>query len=113
MGGQLTSHSNRDIISIRKEVCLMVRYIEIPKSVHCPKWKIDICLYGKYYLSDNMDSGVGKFKSASCPIVENSKLPLHKQEKEYKLFRCLEYLQCELLKDFPEEINVQKVTRIE
>ena len=56
----------------------MVRYIEIPKPVHCPKWGIDICLLGKYYLSDDMDSSVGEFKSASCPIVENSKLPLHK-----------------------------------
>lgn len=51
----------------------MVRYIEIPKPVHCPKWGIDICLLGKYYLSDDMDSSTGKFKSASCPIVENSK----------------------------------------
>ena len=38
----------------------MVRYIEIPKPVHCPKWGIDICLLGKYYLSDDMDSSVGK-----------------------------------------------------
>ena len=91
----------------------MVRYIEIPKSLHCPKWGIDICLLGKYYLSDDMDSSTGKFKSASCPIVENSKLPLHKQVAEYKLFRCLEYLQCPLLKAFPEEINTQKITRIE
>ena len=91
----------------------MVRYIEIPKPVHCPKWEIDICLLGKYYLSDDVDSSVGKFKSASCPIVENSKLPLHKQETEYKLLRCLEYLQCPLLKDFSEEINNQKITRIE
>ena len=39
----------------------MVRYIEIPKPVHCPKWGIDICLLGKYYLSDDMDSSTGKF----------------------------------------------------
>ena len=36
----------------------MVRYIEIPKPVHCPKWGIDICLLGKYYLSDDMDSSL-------------------------------------------------------
>ena len=91
----------------------MVRYVDIPRTVHCPKWDIDICLYGKYYLSDDIDSCIGKFKSASCPIVESSKLPLHMQEVKYKLLRCLDYLQCPLLKDFPEEIDTHKVTRIE
>lgn len=50
--------------------------------------------------------------SAVCPIVESSELPLRMQEKEYKLFRCIEYLQCPLLKDFPEEIDTHRVTRI-
>ena len=27
----------------------MVRYIEIPKPVHCPKWGIDICLENIIY----------------------------------------------------------------
>lgn len=76
------------------------------------KWDIDICLHGKYYLSDYSDSGIGKFMSAVCPIVESSELPLRMQEKEYKLFRCIEYLQCPLLKDFPEEIDTHRVTRI-
>lgn len=91
----------------------MVKYVEIPRAVCCPKWNINVCLHGKYYLSDDINSTIGKFKSAVCPIVENSKLPFHEQATEYKLLRCLEYLQCPFLNDFPKEIDTCEITRIE
>ena len=89
-----------------------VRYVEIPKNVHCPKWNVNITLYGKYYLSDDADSSIGKFALASCPIAQNNNKPLRDQDSKYKILRCLEYQRCPLLNDFPEKIDTYKISRI-
>ena len=51
----------------------------------CPIWGVDVsvsCWYGE------KGNGVWSFLRAECPIIENSKLPLHKQDRRYKLMFC-------------------------
>ena len=92
---------------------MLVYCVEIPKTVHCPKWDIDIVLLGKYDLSNGIESSIGNLRKAKRPIAENNNLRLCDQQKEYKLLRCLEYLQCPLLSDFPKTVDTHKITRIE
>jgi hypothetical protein len=78
----------------------------IGKRVTCPKWHVPVTLDGKYMFSESNEYEA-VFLCSMCPIVENSKLPLHKQCKEYKLMRCLEHDRCELLRDFPPKVDVR------
>lgn len=79
----------------------------IHKSVLCPKWKIKVLLSGKYVFSEKPDEEhIARFMYAICPIIENGRLPLHKQKPEYKLMRCFEEEQCSLLEDFPAMVDV-------
>lgn len=81
----------------------------ICKNVLCPKWGIRVPLSGKYSFSDTPgEEYIAHFMFSTCPIVENSCLPLHKQAKEYKLMLCPEYRSCELLNNFPTQIDVRK-----
>lgn len=91
----------------------MFTYTTIPKTVHCPKWDINVTLTAKYFYYDDNQPHLGTFQKAICPIVENGKLPLHEQEKELKLLRCHEYQECPLLSDFPEKLDTHNVTRLD
>lgn len=80
----------------------------IHKNVLCPKWKVQVQLSGKYIFSQEPnEEHIARFMYATCPIVENGCLPLHKQKREYKLMRCAEERQCAALKDFPEKVDVR------
>lgn len=80
----------------------------IYKTVLCPKWKVQIQLSGKYIFSEKPnEEHLAHFMYATCPIVENGRLPLHKQKREYKLMYCAEENQCVALKGFPEKTDVR------
>jgi len=84
-------------------------YTYCNKFAHCPKWDIDISLRGKYRFSDNPETpNTATFLYATCPIVENSKLPIHKQEPELKLMRCPESDSCQFLQEFKPVIDIDK-----
>ena len=79
------------------------------KRVICPLWKEEITLCGKYKLSEqNGHEYEAKFVSATCPIVENLKLPMKMQNKEYALFRFCDRAPCELLRDFKPTIDLRQ-----
>ncbi|PXV85130.1 hypothetical protein C8E03_11954 [Lachnotalea glycerini] len=83
----------------------MTYYTIVGKTVTCPHWNEKITLKGKYLLSSDTD--IAKFLYATCPIVENSKLPLSKQINNFKLLRCPNKdNRCELLDQFKKVINI-------
>ncbi len=83
----------------------MFFYTTVGKTVTCSHWNKTITLSGKYRLSGNSDEA--KFLHSTCPIVENSKLPLHSQITELELMRCPnESNHCELLDQFKKNINL-------
>lgn len=74
----------------------------------CPKWKVAVSISGKYRLSENPgEEYIGRYMLAQCPIVENSRLPLHKQDPKYKLMRCSDESTCPLMNGFPERVDVR------
>lgn len=84
----------------------MTYYTLVGKTVTCPHWKEKITLSGKYRLVDDTYEAV--FLHSTCPIVENSNLPLHKQVPELKLMRCPnDDDRCELLNQFKKNINIR------
>lgn len=78
------------------------------KRVVCPLWKEEISLQGRYLLSEEEGHTYeAKFLSATCPIVENIRLPKSKKDKKYELFRfCND--DCKLLKDFKPVIDIRR-----
>lgn len=79
------------------------------KHVVCPLWKEEIYLCGKYLLSEEEGHQYeAKFLSATCPIVENLKLPKSKQDQKYDAFRFCNLESCELLNNFEPIIDVRK-----
>lgn len=87
----------------------MSTYTTIGKTVICPCIKGKVTLTGKYYLTDNPSNPYeAKFHYATCPIVENSKLPYYEQCEEYKYLHCpnMDEL-CDFLSDFPEVISLK------
>lgn len=93
-------------IHTKGEITLMTYYTIVHKTVTCPHWKEEVTLNGKYRLADDTDKAT--FSHSICPIVENSKLPLHKQDPEFKLMRCPnDDNRCELLDRFKKIINIR------
>ena len=81
----------------------------IGKTIVCPKWNIRITLDGKYKFTENPENpSEVSFMFATCPIVENSRLPLHKQKSEYKLMCCPDHQNCMYLNEFPAYYDVSK-----
>lgn len=71
----------------------MQYYTTIDKSFHCPEFDINIYITGKYkFLNDN-DSKAA-FCNATCPIFENSKLPVYEQLEIYKYYKCSKFSSC-------------------
>lgn len=78
------------------------------KSFYCSFLKTDIILNGKYrFMSDSDDPYEVHFMFATCPIVENSRLPLSKQSKEYKGIFCPISRDCKFQECFPKKANVR------
>ncbi len=78
------------------------------KTVICPTWNEEVSLCGKYLLSEEKGhSYEGKFLSATCPIIENLRLPARKRDDKYKYFPFCNHQPCELLEDFKPIIDTR------
>lgn len=83
-------------------------YTLMGHTVTCPAWHVKVTLDGKYRLFNEQGKEYeGYFASATCPIIENSKLPLYKQRPEYKLMRCPNPDNCNYLKEFAPRVDVR------
>lgn len=66
----------------------------------CPVWRVPVSVRGWYRLDND---GHYRFLRAECLIIENSKLPLHKQTEKYLAMFCREWRTCPLYKEFQPE----------
>lgn len=83
-------------------------YTLISKAVLCPQYNKSVTLLAKYRFTENPKNDYEvKFAYATCPIVENSKLPKYEQCEEYKYLDCF-HSNCELLQDFPALWDARK-----
>lgn len=83
----------------------MIHITTSSKTIICPKFNESLTLTGKYKLiTDSYDA---TFMYATCPIVENSKLPYNKQNKDFALLYCNDSQNCSFLNDFKEKINIR------
>lgn len=48
-----------------------------------------------------------KFLYATCPILENLRLPARKRDRKYEYFPFCNHQPCELLEDFKQVIDVR------
>lgn len=87
----------------------MTTFTTIGKTVTCPCFNEQVTLTGKYSITDNsLNPYEAKFCYATCPIVENSKLPSYEQNEDYKYLRCINKDgKCKLLSDFPSTISLK------
>lgn len=87
----------------------MINYTLIGKSHKCPMWGITVHLSAKYRFFDDDNPYIAKYAYCTCPIIENLKLPIHKQNKEFGLFRfCRMEQQCLHSVEFKPQIDVRK-----
>lgn len=86
----------------------MTYYTTIHRKCRCPLWLENISIEAKYYFLDDTQEYLAKFSRATCPIVENLRLPLHKQNKEFSFFRYCNVDDCPCLKGFKANIDVRK-----
>ena len=78
------------------------------KCVICPTWNKEVYLCGKYLFSEEKGhEHEAKFLYATCPIVENLRLPHSKRDKKYEYFPFCKHQPCELLEDFKPVIDVR------
>lgn len=84
----------------------MTYYTTSSKCVTCPKWNVKVSLCGKYRFLDDNNPFIATFVNATCPIIENSKLPLYKQDKKYALMCCND--DCSLLTEFLPTIDTRQ-----
>ena len=83
-------------------------YTLISKVAQCPQYNKSVILSAKYRFTENPQKDYEvKFAYATCPIVENSRLPKDEQCEEYKYLDCF-HSNCELLKDFPALWDARK-----
>ncbi len=79
------------------------------KTVICPTWNEEISLCGKYLLSEEKGhEHEAKFLYATCPIMENIRLPHAKRDPKYKYFPFCNHQPCELLDDFKPVIDLRE-----
>lgn len=71
-------------------------------SGECPLWHVDVSVCGWY---KEMEEHKWEFLRAECPIIENSKLPLWKQEQRYKAMFCEDEFSCPLYTSFQHSIT--------
>lgn len=80
-------------------------YTTISKCYSCPLLNRDLLLTGKYRLiEDSSSPHKATFCYATCPIIENSRLPISEQCEEYKYYRCT-YENCDYQKAFPPSLD--------
>lgn len=79
------------------------------KTVICPTWNEKIRLCGEYLLSkEKGHTYEGKFLGATCPVIENLKLPPRKRDPKYKYFPFCNHQPCELLDEFKPIIDIRQ-----
>ena len=90
---------------------MMRTYTTIGKSIICPCFNETITLSGKYFLTNNQSNPYeAKFSYATCPIIENSRLPIYKQIEEYKYIRCTyRNGHCDFSSVFPDTISLNDI----
>ncbi len=71
-------------------------------SGKCPLWNVDVSVSGWY---GEKEPDKWSFLRAECPIIQNSKLPLWKQEQRYKLMFCKDKFSCPLYTQFQPSIT--------
>lgn len=74
------------------------------KNIVCPYWEEKITLTGYYKVQNSNELN---FYRSTCPIIENSKLPISKQEKRYELMRCPYDRGCHFLDEFKPVVNLE------
>lgn len=83
-------------------------YTTIGKRVTCPAFKEPVTLSAKYHFTDNPDNPYELyFANATCPVIENSKLPPYDQDEEWKYIHCPTG-GCNLLLSFPDIIDYRQ-----
>ena len=79
------------------------------KQVICPLWNEKISLCGRYLLSEEKGHEYeAKFISATCPILENIRLPRSQKDDKYELFPFCDVKDCKVLNDFEPVIDVRR-----
>lgn len=78
----------------------------VSKGIICPRFKCPVFLRGRYLFTESPNEAI--FLSAKCDIVENSRLPRQKQDKNLGLFFCENLHDCKELRNFKEVIDINK-----
>ena len=86
----------------------MPTYTTIGKTITCPCFNEAVTLTGKYMLTRNqLNPYEAKFSYATCPIIENSHLPVYEQSEENKYIRCTyQGGHCDFSSAFPGTISL-------
>lgn len=71
----------------------------------CPYWDVEVSVCGLYR---EKEPGKWEFLRAECPIIENSKLLIHKQRQEYKAMYCKDQFSCPLFTQFQPSTTKDK-----
>ena len=89
----------------------MSKYTTIGKTIICPCFSEAVTLTGKYTLThDQLNPDEAKFSYATCPIIENSHLPICDQTEEYKYIQCAYHGgHCNFLSIFPDTISLNDI----
>ena len=78
------------------------------KRVRCPLWLDEITVTAKYRYTDEPDSYIARFWSATCEVQENLRLPMPKRDPRLALYGfCDRGFSCPCLRGFPAEIDVR------
>ncbi|MCI2161292.1 MAG: hypothetical protein LKK39_05185 [Oscillospiraceae bacterium] len=87
----------------------MIFYTTSAKTIICPYWGKSVTLIGRYRLHQCAENdNIGTFMDASCPIIENSKMPYGKQKDDFKLMRCPYKFGCKFMLEFKGTVDFQK-----
>lgn len=79
------------------------------KTVVCPMWDEEITLCGKYLISEEKGHEYeAHFLYATCPVIENLRLPRAKKDPKYECFPFCHHQPCELLEDFKPVLDLRK-----
>ncbi len=83
----------------------MKKYTIDYKHIKCPAWDCEVTLSAKYYLDEN-DKSKAHLAYAECPIVENSKLPEKKQNKQLSYYPSCRIYPCKEISNFASTIEI-------
>lgn len=79
----------------------MTTYTIFSKSIICPFWDAKISLSAKYRYNSEPKPHYS-FMYSYCPILENNRVPYHKQNKKLSPYNNCISCHCESLDSFPK-----------